>query len=100
MWTMSMKSFFPCNSSFYLLVKSSAMFIFLNGTSGFLILFKFGNISHFLLSSFSNISICYFSQSDCILYHALVKSNLDYAFAKSYKLLDILFFPIFKFRFL
>ena len=33
--------------------------------------------------------ICYFSQSDCMLYDALVKSDLDYAFTESYELLDV-----------
>ena len=44
--------------------------------------------------------ICCFSESDCMLYHTLVKSNLDYAFAGSFELLDVLCFLIFRFRLL
>ena len=69
------------------------MFILLNGASDSLILFRFWNISHFLLSSFSEISndhcLSFVAFPSLIaLYHTLVKSNLNYAF------------PVFRLRFL
>ena len=82
------------------------MFILLNGASDSLILFKFWNISHFLLSSFSEISnghclssVVFPSLTACSII-SWSKVYLDYAFAESYELLDVLFFPIFSFRLL